>query len=129
MNELVFWLGLGCLILPMFAYVVGVSDGRESWEFLNKRLKESLEKARLRIGELADGLGGKCDKCKGFGVTGPDGQLDCWDCGGTGLRSLRAYRFEADLKLAQGQREAELYLEKVKEARRLLSNHREKGVY
>jgi len=50
-----------------------------------------------------------------------DGQHGCFDCGGTGLRSLREYRFEADAKLAKGQREAELYLMKVREVRASLS--------
>jgi hypothetical protein len=42
-SEAVLWLRLGCLILPMFAYISGDTHGRKSWEFINKRYKDALE--------------------------------------------------------------------------------------
>lgn len=123
LKDVVLWRGMGCLLSPLFTYMHGYEQGRKSWDFLNKRYKDALERAKFKIAQLCDGRGGICERCRGFGVTGSGGQSDCWDCGGIGLRSLHEYHFEADAKLAKGEREAELYIEKVKEVRRSLQGH------
>lgn len=110
------------IFLPTFAFMIGVSYGDKSRNAIIGRYKKALEVARFRIAELADGLGGKCGFCKGYGVLGEDGSSDCWDCGGTGLRSLSEYKVSAQSILAKAERECTNTLEKIKEIRTTLSN-------
>jgi hypothetical protein len=114
------WILMG-LVFYLISLEVAHKKGRESWKFMNDRYKKALELARFKICELADGLGGKCEKCKGYGVLGEDGNTDCWDCGGTGLHSLRDFRFDAITHLEQQEKQANAFIKRIKEAKEKLS--------
>jgi hypothetical protein len=101
-----------------FSCMAAYSYGRKSWNFMIERYKKALDKARFRIAELTDGLGGTCGNCKGYGVLGENGDGDCWECGGTGLRSLREYQDIQKKILDKAESDARKVLISIERARK-----------
>lgn len=108
--QIIGWFAIGlCSLFVVWAW--GYENSKRFWKGLldrdRERARKKISDLTLRIAELADGLGGKCDKCNGFGVLGEDGNSDCWDCGGTGLKSLENYKNIKNKLLLKAKQEAQ----------------------
>jgi hypothetical protein len=117
------WIGAR-IASTMFAYIADEENSRKLWGGLldryRKRAKEKIDKLLFKVAELQDGLIGKCEQCKGFGVMGDDGQYDCWECGGTGASNFERFKYQARRILIEAERNTRKVLSTIEDARKIV---------